>query len=99
MAETKPEKAARRAGGRTLQGRGTGERVLKKSVTIPASVADEVETRVGPREFSAYVTEAVVWQLEHDRLAELVDELTDTFGEVPEDVAAEVDRQWRNALK
>jgi hypothetical protein len=99
MTGTKPEKAARRAGGRTPQGRSAGERALKKSVTIPASVAAEVATRVGPREFSAYVTKAVVRQLEHDRLAELVDELTDTFGEVPEDVAAEVDRQWRDALK
>jgi hypothetical protein len=99
MTETKPDQAVRRAGGRTPQGRSAGERALKKSVTIPASVAAEVETRVGPREFSAYVTEAVVRQLEHDRLAELVDELTDTFGEVPEDVAAEVDRQWRDALK
>ena len=71
---------------------------LKKSVTIPANVAAEIEAQVGPREFSAYVTEAVIRQLEHDRLVELVDELTETHGEVPEEVAAEVDRQWRDAI-
>jgi hypothetical protein len=78
--------------------RSSGKRTLKKSVTIPASVANAVEAQVGPREFSSYVTEAVVRQLEHDRLSKLVDELTDIFGEVPENIAAEVDRQWRDAL-
>jgi len=39
-----------------------------------------------------------VRQLEHDRLVELVDGLREEFGAVPDDVAVEVDRQWRDAL-
>ncbi len=99
MAEIHQEMVTRRSGSRTPQRRGVSGQTLKKSVTIPANIAAEIETQVGPREFSAYITQAVVRQLEHDRLAALVDELTDTFGEVPEDVAAEVDRKWRDALR
>ncbi len=96
MTETR---TARRERDRAPHRRDTNDRALKKSVTIPASVAADIEAQVGPREFSAYVTTAVVRQLEHDRLAELVDELREEFGAVPDDVADEVDRQWRDALK
>ncbi|MGH7866066.1 MAG: hypothetical protein ACREP9_00200 [Candidatus Dormibacteraceae bacterium] len=74
------------------------ERTLKKSITMPANIAAEIETRVGPRRFSAYVTDAVSRQLELERLAELVDYLDETYGEVPPDVAAEADRRWAEAL-
>jgi hypothetical protein len=67
-------------------------------VTIPDYVAAEVESRVGPREFSSYVTEALIRQLERDRLGELVEELRETYGDVPDAIAAEVDAQWAAAL-
>ena len=98
MTDIKPPKAAGRKPSRVPHRHSTNDRALKKSVTIPASVAAEVETQVGPREFSAYITAAVVRQLEHDRLVELVDGLREEFGAVPDDVAVEVDRQWRDAL-
>lgn len=70
------------------------QRTVKRSITIPMNLAREIDEQVGPREFSAFVTAAVERELEHQRLGELLDYLTEEYGEVPADVQAEVDAQW-----
>jgi hypothetical protein len=52
------------------------------TVTVPAELLDAIRERVGDREMSAYVTEALVRQDEADRLADLVDWLEGEYGPV-----------------
>lgn len=63
--------AARRGSARVDSGSGGQAR---RTVSMPSDVMARVEERVGPREFSAYVTYAVRRQLERDNLRELLDE-------------------------
>jgi hypothetical protein len=53
---------------------------------------------VGPREFSSYVAEAVEQRLRLQMLGEIVDDYVAKHGPISEDVAQEVDAEWRAAL-
>lgn len=55
-------------------------RTAKLSVTVPESVIAEVRERAGTGNVSGYVTDALVRQIELDRLDELVDELAEIHG-------------------
>ena len=61
----------------------------KKSVSMPRSVIADVQARVGSREFSAYVTDAVQRQLQRDALDDLIARMEAKHGPVDEaEVAA-----------
>lgn len=76
---------------------GTGHAV-KVSVSLPQDVVQEVRSRVGPREFSSYVAEAVEQRLRLQMLGEIVDDYVTKHGPISGDVAREVDAEWRAAL-
>jgi Arc/MetJ-type ribon-helix-helix transcriptional regulator len=61
----------------------------KRSVSLPTSVIDDVQERVGPGQFSAYVAEAVRRQLRRDALAEILADMEAEHGPADEaEVAA-----------
>lgn len=57
----------------------------KVSWTIEADVLAQVQARVPKGQQSAYATAALKRQLEHDALADLIDELIDVNGPLDED--------------
>lgn len=66
----------------------------KLSVTIPADLADELRVRAGRGNVSAYVTQALARQLEHDRLGDLLSELADAHGPVTDEELARARAEW-----
>lgn len=68
--------------------------VDKVSVSIPSEVAAELRSRAGRGNVSAYVTDAVVRQLEHDRLGDLLAELEEVHGEVTEEELSRARAEW-----
>ena len=76
---------------------GTG-RALKVSVSLPEDVVTEVRARVGPREFSSFVAEAVEQRLRLQMLGEIVDDYVAKHGPISEEASQEVDAEWRAAL-
>lgn len=71
---------------------------VKVSVSLPQDVVREVRARVGPREFSSYVAEAVEQRLRLQMLGEIVDDYVAKHGPIPDEIAQEVDAEWRAAL-
>lgn len=71
---------------------------VKVSVSLPQDVVREVRARVGPREFSRYVAEAVEQRLRLQMLGEIVDDYVAKHGPVTDEIAQEVDAEWRAAL-
>ncbi len=55
------------------------------TITVPAELLDAIRDRVGEREMSAYVTEALTRKDESDRLSELVDWLEEEHGPVTDE--------------
>lgn len=66
----------------------------KLSVTIPTDLAEELRSRAGRGNVSAYVTHALVRQLEHDRLGDLLNELTAVHGPVTDEELARARAEW-----
>ncbi|TDO45904.1 hypothetical protein EV643_112233 [Kribbella sp. VKM Ac-2527] len=66
----------------------------KLSVTVPSEVAAELRSRAGRGNVSAYVTDALIRQLEHDRLGDLLTELADVHGPVTEEELARARAEW-----
>ena len=61
----------------------------KKSVSMPQAVIADVQSRVGGREFSSYVTRAVQRQLQRDSLGDILARMEAEHGPVDEaEVAA-----------
>ncbi len=54
----------------------------KYSVSIPEDLAETVRAKVGPGEFSAYITSLLTRQLERERLREFIDEAEAAHGPV-----------------
>lgn len=52
----------------------------------------------GRRELSAYVSEALRRQLQHDRLGELLSEMEAESGPIPHDVMEEARQLWRGPV-
>lgn len=71
---------------------------VKVSVSLPQDVVEEVRARVGPREFSSYVAEAVQQRLRLQMLGEIVDDYLAKHGPISDETAQEVDAEWRAAL-
>jgi hypothetical protein len=53
---------------------------VKKSVTIPESIAAEATTLAGERGFSAYTTAALRNQIAQDKLGLMVEEFNNKYG-------------------
>lgn len=71
--------------------------VSKVSLSIDVDVLAEARERAGRRELSAYVSEALRRQLQHDRLGELLAEMQTESGPIPDDVMEEAREVWRGA--
>ncbi len=71
--------------------------VSKVSLSIDEDVLAEARARAGRRELSSYVNEALRRQLQRDRLGELLAEMDDESGPVPDDLLEEARQPWRRA--
>lgn len=69
--------------------------VSKVSLSIEEGVLAEARSRAGHRELSAYVNDALVRQLQHDRIGELLDELEKESGPIPSELLEEARALWR----
>lgn len=65
------------------------------SLSIDEDLLAEARARVGRRELSSYVNEALRCQLQRDRLTELLAEMEAESGPIPDDVMEEARRLWR----
>jgi hypothetical protein len=72
-------------------------RTDKISITVPSDVAAEVRARAGQGNVSAYVTHALVRQLEHERLGDLVADLEMIHGDLSDDELAAARAEWPQA--
>lgn len=66
----------------------------KLSATVPKGLSAQIRERAGRGNVSAYVTQALLRQLEHDRLGDLVAELDQQYGPVPEEEIAAARSEW-----
>jgi hypothetical protein len=66
----------------------------KMSITVPANLAAEIRERAGRGNVSAYVTQALIRQLEHDRLGDLVADLESVHGPISDDELAAARAEW-----
>lgn len=66
----------------------------KLSATVPKGLAAQIRERAGRGNVSAYVTHALLRQLEHDRLGDLVAELEQIHGSVRDDELAAARAEW-----
>jgi hypothetical protein len=70
----------------------TFEAAVKRSVTIRGDLDTQVESRVGPRGYSAYVNRALETQTRLDLLDEIIATGVAEHGPVPDDVFDEIAR-------
>ncbi|HEX9344177.1 MAG TPA: CopG family transcriptional regulator [Actinomycetota bacterium] len=73
---------------------GGAQRTNKMSITVPSEVAAELRARAGHGNVSAYVTHALLRQLEHDRLGDLVAELEKLHGPLSDEELAAARAEW-----
>jgi hypothetical protein len=66
----------------------------KLSASVPRGLAAQIRERAGRGNVSAYVTHALLRQLEHDRLGDLVAELEQVHGPVTDDEVAAARSEW-----
>ena len=66
----------------------------KLSATVPRGLAAQIRERAGRGNVSAYVTHALLRQLERDRLGDLVAELEQVHGPVSDDEVAAARSEW-----
>ena len=66
----------------------------KLSATVPRGLAAQIRERAGRGHVSAYVTQALLRQLEHDRLGDLVAELEQVHGPISDEEAAAARSEW-----
>lgn len=71
--------------------------VSKVSLSLDEDVLAEARARVGRRELSSYVNEALRWQLQRDRLVELLAGMDAESGPIPDDVMEQAREPWRSA--
>lgn len=72
-------------------------RTDKLSITVPSDVAAEIRARAGRGHVSAYVTNALMRTLEHDRLGDVVAELDKVHEPVTEEELAAARAEWPDA--
>lgn len=73
--------------------------VSKVSVSIDDELLDTARDRVGRRELSSYVNEALRRQLQRDRLIELLAEMEARSGPIPDDLMEQARQLWRGNEK
>jgi hypothetical protein len=73
---------------------GLGGRVQKVSVSMPAELTEAVRNRTGAGGFSRYVSEAVQARIQHDLLGDLLDELDERYGPVPDEIRRKTRLLW-----
>ena len=66
----------------------------KLSATVPKGLGAQVRERAGRGNVSAYVTNALMLQLERDRLGDLVAELEQVHGRVNDEELAAARSEW-----
>jgi hypothetical protein len=69
----------------------------KLSATVPRGLAAQIRERAGRGNVSAYVTQALLRQLEHDRLGDLIAELEQEYGPVSEEEITAARSEWPSA--
>jgi hypothetical protein len=69
-------------------------RTEKVSLTLETALLPEARGVVGARGLSSYVNHALRHQLQHDRLAGLLEELEQERGPIESEVMEEVRRAW-----
>jgi len=69
----------------SVSGLEPGDRVGRRTVSMPQDVLAEVDSRVGARGFSPYVAEAVRRQLRHDKLGEFLEQAEQVGGPITDD--------------
>lgn len=67
---------------------------VKKSLTIPRSLSQEIESRTGSRGFSKFITEAAEHHLALIKAEEITDAHEQEFGEFGADELASAERAW-----
>jgi len=70
--------------------------VAKVSLSLDEAALSEARSRVGSRELSAYVSSALIRKLQHDRIGDLLKQMDDESGPVPEEMLAEARDIWRS---
>jgi len=68
--------------------------VTKWSVSVEKNLASRVESRVGDRGLSGFVSRAVEHELERDLLDEYLQELDDDYGPLPDGLVEQIDDAW-----
>lgn len=76
---------------------GTGHAV-KVSVSMPDDLVKGIRERVGPREFSRYVSEAARRQYQLDLLGEIVSDYESRHGPIPAELMEEAEREWQQVF-
>lgn len=66
----------------------------KWSVSVEENLASRVESRVGDRGLSGFVSRAVEHELERDLLDDYLQELDDEYGPVPASLIEQIDDVW-----
>jgi len=69
--------------------------VAKVSLSLDEDALAEAKGRVGNRELSAYVSKALIRQLQHDRIGELLSQMDDMAGKVPKEMLTAARETWR----
>ena len=72
--------------------------VSKVSLSIEDAVLTEARQRAGRRELSAYVSQALSRQLQHDRLGELLAEMEKEAGPIPDELMEEARKLWQGPV-
>jgi Arc/MetJ-type ribon-helix-helix transcriptional regulator len=73
---------------------GLGGKVQKVSVSMPTELTEAVRARTGTGGFSRYVSEAVQARIQHDLLGDLLDELDEQYGPVPDEIREKTRLLW-----
>jgi Arc/MetJ family transcription regulator len=69
------------------------------TITVDEDVLQELKSRVGPGEVSAYVVEALRTRLRKDPIVELLDRLDEMYGPLTDDEIAEGERWMTEARR
>jgi metal-responsive CopG/Arc/MetJ family transcriptional regulator len=68
--------------------------VTRWSVSVEENLASRVESHVGDRGLSGFVSRAVEHELERDLLDDYLRELDDDYGPVPAGLVEQIDDLW-----
>lgn len=71
-----------------------GHPAAKLSISVPGELAAAVRRRVGARGLSRFVAQAIAHELEREQLGELLGELEEELGPVPEAELARAREAW-----